>query len=77
MSEPEDIRWQDTPRGRLHHCIRRAFADALDSYLRANPQKVDDPDIKSRIKALLALMDAVLQDVDSFDIVERASGEKR
>jgi hypothetical protein len=65
----------DSPRGRLHHAIRRCFTTSIATYYRTNPQYFDDERGRKGVSAMLALMHEVLNTVDNYQICEH--GDRR
>ena len=66
----------EPPRAQLHHKIRNVFAEALRDYYRLNPKKLDDPATSDNLKALLKLLEGILNEIDKFEIAKKADDGK-
>ena len=65
----------ESPRGRLHHAIRRQFSSTIATFYKANPQFLDDERGRKGVSAMLGMMHEILNEIDKYEIVSRKEEE--
>ena len=66
----------NSPRGKLHHAIRRCFTKTITAHYRNHPDWFDDERGKKGVSALLGLMHDILNTIDDYEICDHKERRK-